>query len=54
MDSTSDVMAVAALGAVDLLRSSVRSRIEVASIEYVSKVDIKIFSCVKQFNYSFF
>jgi hypothetical protein len=30
-----------AVDAVDLLRSNVRSRIEVASIEHVCKVDIK-------------
>jgi hypothetical protein len=35
------VMADNTLDAVDLLRSSVRSRIEVGSIEQVCKVDIK-------------
>jgi len=35
------VMADNALDAVDLLRSSIRSRIEVAFIEHVCKVDIK-------------
>ena len=34
-------MAHNALEAVDLLRSNVRGRIEVASIEHVCKIDIK-------------